>query len=240
MSTELLLADLEQVERKLDKVAKLARVGDKEAKAQLPALEQLKAALEKGSPARRIPLDDTGSDVVRELALLTAKPVIYVANVDEATPTSAGDEAALAGLREHAAEEGAEVVLICAQIEAEIAQLEEPEERRAFFEELGLSEPGLHSVIRAGYALMDLITFYTTVGPELRAWTIRRGTTAPQAAGRIHTDFEKGFIRAEVIHWEDFDRLGDERAVQEAGLLGVEGREYVVLDGDIIRFRFNV
>jgi GTP-binding protein YchF len=238
VNTELLLADLEQVQRRLDKLRKLARVGDKEAKADLPGLERLDQALSSGTAVHRLALDEDGQEVVRELALLTAKPMIYVANLDEGVPQEAG--AALAPLEELAASTGAQVVGLSAQVESEIVQLEDPEEREAFYEELGLSEPGLHRVIRAGYALIDLITFYTTVGPELRAWTVKRGTAAPQAAGKIHTDFEKGFIRAEVIHWDDFDRLGDERAVREAGLLHLEGRDYVVQDSDVIRFRFNV
>jgi ribosome-binding ATPase YchF (GTP1/OBG family) len=200
-------------------------------------LERLKEALGAGRSVRQLSLADAEQEVVRELSLLSAKPVIYVANVDE---NATGDDHIVAALGAHARAEGAEVVTLCAQVEAEIAQLEDPEERQAFYEELGLSEPGLHRVIRAGYGLIDLITFYTTVGPELRAWTVKRGTAAPQAAGRIHTDFERGFIRAEVIHWDDFDRFGNERAVREAGLLSIEGRDYVMQDGDIVRFRFNV
>lgn len=238
VNTELLLSDLEQIERRLEKTAKMAGVGDREAKAELPVLTSLRDAISAGTPARRIVLDHAAEALVRELSLLTAKPTIFVINVDEAGLET--DSAAVTAVRELAEREGADIVKICAEIEAEILQIEDLDERRDFYQELGLSEPGLNTVIRAGYRLLGLITFYTTVGPELRAWTIRDGTLAPQAAGKIHSDFEKGFIRAEVIHWEDFERVGDEKALRDAGLVHLEGRDYPVRDGDVVRFRFNV
>ena len=237
VETELALADLEQVERRLARAEKSARVGDKAAAAELRPLEGLREALAAGTPVRKLALSDAARGIVRELSLLTAKPVIYVANVDEDGLTR--DRGGVAALRRHGAEEGAEVIKVLAALEAEILEIEDPDERAAFYEDLGLEETGLHQLVRAGYRLLDLITFYTTVGPELRAWTVREGAAAPQAAGRIHTDFEKGFVRAEVIHWEEFDRLGDEQRVRAAGQMHLEGRDYVVRDGDIIRFRFT-
>ena len=235
VEAELLLADLEQVERRFEKATKGAKVGDKAARAELPLLERIRDALAAGTPVRAMTLSDAERQLARDLAFLTAKPVIYVANVDEG---GLHDEpAALAALRAHAEATGAGVVRICSNMEEEILQLEDPEERQMFYADMGLEETGLNHVVRAGYELLGLISFYTTVGPELRAWTIPAGTTAPAAAGRIHTDFEKGFIRAEVIHWDDFARLGDEHAVRDAGLLHVEGRDYVVLDGDIVKFK---
>ena len=238
VETELLLSDLEQIERRLEKTTKMAGVGDKAAKSELPTLNQLHEAIAAGTPARRIKLDHAGRALVHELSLLTAKPTIFVINVDEAGLET--DRPGVVAVRELAEREGANVVKICADLEAEILQIEDPEERQVFYQEMGLSDTGLNSLIRAGYKLLDLITFYTTVGPELRAWTIRNGTFAPQAAGKIHTDFEKGFIRAEVIHWADFERVGNEKTLRDAGLVHLEGRDYTVLDGDVVRFRFNV
>jgi GTP-binding protein YchF len=235
IKTELALADFEQLERKLEKATKQAKVGDKEARALLSHLEDLREALAKGLQARQLELDEEAQGVVKELALLTAKPVLYVLNVDEAGV--AEDSPEMAAVRELAAAEGADVVKICAEVEAEILEIEDPEERREFYREMGLSETGLDQLIRVGYHLLDLITFYTTVGPELRAWTVPRGTPVPRAAGKIHSDFEEKFIRAEVIHWADFAEFGDEHKVREAGLMHLEGHHYVVQDGDIIKIR---
>lgn len=238
VNTELLLSDLEQIERRLEKTTKMAGVGDKAAKTELPVLNLVHQAIAGGTPARRMKLDHAGQALVRELSLLTAKPTIFVVNIDEAGLET--DRSGVTAVREFANREGADVVKICAELEAEILQIEDLEERQAFYDELGLTDTGLNTLIRAGYRLLDLITFYTTVGPELRAWTIRDGTLAPQAAGKIHTDFEKGFIRAEVIHWHDFERVGDEKALRDAGLVHLEGRDYAIRDGDVVRFRFNV
>ena len=238
VNTELALSDLEQVERRLEKSQKMARVGDKEVRAEIPVLERFRDALSVGKAVRELDLDEPAVALCRQLALLTAKPTMFIVNVDEEGLQQ--DRPGIVALRELAEQQGAEVLKICAALEAEILQLDDPEEQQVFWEELGLTESGLFQIIRAGYRLLDLITFYTTVGPELRAWTIPRKTQATQAAGRIHTDFEKGFIRGEVIHWDDFDQLGDEQKVKEAGLMHLEGRGYEVQDGDIIRFRFNV
>lgn len=239
VNTELVLADLEQVERRIDKAERRLKVGDKSAKGEIPVLQRLNEALSAGRPARDVDLADPdgAGPLLREMALLTAKPVIYVANVDEAHLHEEGPS--LAALREFAERTGAGVVVICADMEAEILEIGDPVERQAFYADMGLTSTGLDQVVQAGYRLLDLVTFYTTVGPELRAWTVLRGTHAPQAAGRIHSDMEKGFVRAEVIHWPDFDRLGDEHKVREAGLMHVEGRDYVIRDGDIVRFRFT-
>jgi hypothetical protein len=240
VEAELVLADLEQVERRLDKAQKRLKVGDKAARAELPALERLREGLSAGRRGRdlELPGDEDSVALLREMALLTTKPVLYVANVDEAGLRAWPGDPGLAPLRERAAREGSAVVPICANLEAEILELDDPAERQAFYADLGLATTGLDQVVHAGHRLLDLVTFYTTVGPELRAWTVRAGTPAPQAAGRIHSDFEKGFVRAEVVHWADFERLGDEHKVREAGLLHVEGRDYVIQDGDIVRFRF--
>jgi len=236
---ELVLKDLESVERRIQKVAKQAKSGDKKARAELAALEKLKEILERGE--RVYPhleeLDDEGRRVVKELALLTAKPVMYVANVDEEALFE--DNEFVKQLREYAEKEGAPVVKICAKIEAELAELSR-EEKEEFLKELGLKEPGLNAVIREGYKLLDLITFFTAGEQEVRAWTVRRGTKAPQAAGKIHSDIERGFIRAEVIRYEDLLREGSLQACKEKGLMRLEGKDYEVQDGDVIYFRFNV
>ncbi|ADU96805.1 redox-regulated ATPase YchF [Thermovibrio ammonificans] len=239
INLELVLKDLESVERRIQKVAKQAKSGDKKLKAELEALERIKAILEAGE--RVYPhlkeLDEEGKKVVKELALLTAKPVMYVANVDEEALFE--DNEFVRQVKEFAAKEGAPVVKICAKVEAELAELE-PEERKEFLKELGLKEPGLNAVIREGYRLLDLITFFTAGEQEVRAWTVKRGTKAPQAAGKIHSDIERGFIRAEVIRYEDLIREGSIQACKEKGLMRLEGKDYEVQDGDVIYFRFNV
>ncbi len=236
INTELALADLETVEKALDRVARQAKSGDKEARARLELLERVRAWLDEGRPVRALDLDEEAQDALRDLHLLTAKPVMYVANVAE---DGFEDNPHLDAVRAHAAAEGAEVVPVCAAIEAELVSLE-PEERAAFLESLGQEEPGLNRVIRAAYRLLGLQTFFTAGEKEVRAWTVRIGATAPEAAGVIHTDFQKGFIRAEVVAYEDFMRYGGEAGAREAGRLRLEGKDYIVQDGDVMHFRFNV
>ena len=239
INLELVFKDLESVEKRLQKVSKQAKSGDKKARAEVEALEKLKEILERGE--RIYPyleeLDDEGKRVVKELALLTAKPVMYIANVDEEGLLE--DNEYVKQVKEFAEKEGAPVVKICAKIEAELAELE-GEEKKEFLKELGMEEPGLNVVIREGYKLLDLITFFTAGEQEARAWTIRKGTKAPQAAGKIHSDIERGFIRAEVIKYEDLIREGSMQACKEKGLMRLEGKDYEVHDGDVIYFRFNV
>ena len=237
INTELALADLAVVEKAVDRAAKAMKSGDKEAARRHVLYVRVQAALDAGTPARVVPIAEEERRDMRELQLLTAKPIMYVANVDEATLTH--DNAHLTALRERARAEGATVVPVCAAIEAEIAQLEEAE-RAEFLKDLGLSEPGLNRVIRAGYELLGLLTYFTAGVKEVRAWTVRRGSTAPQAAGVIHTDFEHGFIRAEVISFEEFVRCRGEAGAKEAGKMRLEGKEYVVREGDVMHFRFNV
>ena len=237
INTELALADLSVVEKAVDRAAKALKSGDKEAARRHVLYSRVQAALDAGTPARVVPIAEEERRDMRELQLLTAKPIMYVANVDEAALTH--DNAHLTALRERAKAEGATVVPVCAAIEAEIAQLEEAE-RADFLKDLGLTEPGLNRVIRAGYELLGLLTYFTAGVKEVRAWTVRRGSTAPQAAGVIHTDFEHGFIRAEVISFEEFVRCRGEAGAKEAGKMRLEGKEYVVREGDVMHFRFNV
>ena len=237
VETELLLADLESLERQAEGWIKKARGGVPEARARLALIDRLRAALEAGIPARSVPLDAEEQILVRHLHLLTAKPVLILCNVEE--------EAVAAGNRwseqvaKAARARGAPVLVISAKIEAELAALE-PEERREYLESLGLAEPGLNRVLREGYRLLGLITFFTAGPKEARAWTVPRGTTAVEAAGRIHSDFARGFIRAEVIAYEDYVALGGEAGAREAGRMRLEGRDYRIQDGDVCRFRFNV
>ncbi len=236
IDTELALADLETVDKALARAEKVAKSGDKDARAKVALLQRLKAALDEGAPIRALALDEEERQVMRELHLLTAKPVLYIANVAE---DGFQNNPHLQAVEERARGEGAQVVAVCAAIEAEIAELEN-EERAEFLAELGLEEPGLDRVIRAGHRLLGLHTFFTAGEKEVRAWTIPVGATAPQAAGVIHTDFEKGFIRAEVIAYDDFVACGGEQGAKEAGKWRLEGKDYVVADGDVIHFRFNV
>ncbi|AHM63466.1 GTP-binding protein YchF [Flammeovirgaceae bacterium 311] len=237
IDTELQLKDLESVDKKIQRVQKIAKVGDAAAKKELAALEKFKQFLESGQNARAIDASEDELAAVEDLNLLTIKPVIYVANVEEDHLHE--DNQYVKALKENVAPEGAQVVRVCAALESQIAELD-PEEREMFLEEYGLKEPGLHRLIRASYELLNLITYFTAGKKEVRAWTIRRGWKAPQAAGVIHTDFERGFIRAEVIKLDDYQKLRTEAAIKEAGKMGVEGKEYVVQDGDIMHFRFNV
>jgi ribosome-binding ATPase len=236
IDTELALADLASVEKALDRAAKASKAGDKDALRKRALLERVKTQLDQVRPVRALGLSEEEQRDIRDLHLLTAKPVMYVANVAEN-----GFEAnpLLAAIEARAAKEGAAVVPVCAAIEAEIAQLEESD-RAEFLAELKLSEPGLDRLIRAAYRLLGLQTFFTAGPKEVRAWTVRVGSTAPQAAGVIHTDFERGFIRAEVIAFEDYVGLRGEPGAREAGKLRLEGKEYVMREGDVVHFRFNV
>jgi ribosome-binding ATPase len=238
---ELGLKDLETIEKRIDKTARAAKAGNKDEVKALDILNRTKAHLESGKPARSIlaDLDDDGKYlVVKELALLTSKPVLYVCNVGEANIQSGN--AHTEAFRAAVAAEHAEVILVCAGIEAQIAEMESLEEQNEFLDMMGLSEPGKNRLIRSAYSLLNLITYFTAGVQEVRAWTVRNGAKAPEAAGVIHSDFEKGFIRAEVIKYADFTTLGSEAKVKEAGKMAVEGKEYVVQDGDIMHFRFNV
>jgi GTP-binding protein YchF len=239
INTELLLADLDTVEKALARVSRAAKVGDKDAKAEADFLEKIQGALEAGTPARVVlaEADDALRARLRLLFLLTAKPVMILANVDE--DGLASGSPALAAVEARALEEGAVVVPFCAKLEAELAELDD-EDAEAFLADLGLEESGLNRVIRGGYGLLDLLTFFTAGEKEVRAWTVRKPATAPEAAGRIHTDFQRGFIRAEVIGFEDFVAHGGEQGAKDAGKWRLEGKDYPVKDGDVIHFRFNV
>jgi GTP-binding protein YchF len=238
VETELMLADMESLERRLVAAQKRARGADKEARAQLAVIEPVLAGLQDGVPARRVALAPEQQLELRILQLLSAKPVLYIANVDEGS-AAAGNELSRR-VTEYAVAQGAETVVISAAIEAELAVLADPDERREFLAALGLGETGLDQVIRTGYALLDLITFLTAGPKESRAWTITRGTKAPRAARTIHTDIEKGFIRAETIAYADFVACGGEQGAKDAGKMRLEGADYVVRDGDVMHFRFNV
>jgi ribosome-binding ATPase len=237
IETELLLADLEALTKRYDRVGRLARVGQKEYVAQGEALTKAIAAVETGTPLRAAGLTDQEREALAELSLITMKPVLYVANVSEG---DLGTETKLlATLRRVAADKGGEIVVICGELEAQIAQLP-PEERNDFLKEMGLEEPGLNVLIRAAYKLLGLETFFTAGPKEARAWTIHRGAKAPQAAGEIHSDFERGFIRAETIGYDDYITHNGEQGAKAAGRMRSEGKEYEVEDGDVILFRFNV
>ncbi len=236
INTELLLADYAAVEKAAEKAEKQAKAGKKEDVVRRDLLQKLRAHLDSGQPARTFPVPDEHRQAIDEMFLLTAKPVMYVANVDE---SGLAGNAFVDKVQAHALQDGAEVVVVCAAIEAEIAQLDEGD-KLAFLEDLKLSEPGLNRVIRTGYKLLGLQTYFTVGPKEVRAWTVHEGDTAPQAAGVIHTDFEKGFIRAEVIAYADYIAGRGEQGAKEAGRLRLEGKEYVMHEGDVVHFRFNV
>jgi len=238
IETELMLADLESLEKRLTALAKKAKGNDKDAKLQLDLVERSLAVLQEGKPARTVEVSDDERKAFTMLQLLTAKPVLYVCNVEEDKAADGNEFSAL--VAERAATEGAGSVVISAKIEEEVSQLGDEEEKREFLEALGLEETGLARVIRAGYALLGLLTFFTCGPKETRAWTVRADAKAPEAAGAIHTDFEKGFIKAETIGYEDFVQFDGEQGAKEAGKMRQEGRDYVVKDGDIMLFRFNV
>jgi GTP-binding protein YchF len=235
IETELMLADLESLERRVETLEKKARGQDKEAKQALALIERIMPLLRDGKPARFAEISDEERQLFRTLGLLTAKPVLYVCNVDEASAATGNDFSAKVEAR--AANEGAGCVTISAKIESELAELD-TEERKAYLAELDLAEPGLNRLIREGYKLLDLITYFTAGPKEARAWTIPKGTRAPQAAGVIHTDFETGFIRAETIAYDDYVALGGETGARDAGKMHLEGKDYVVQDGDVLHFRF--
>ena len=236
INTELMLADMDTAEKAVQRVGKNAKSGNKEAIAEKALMEKVVAHIDAGNPARTLELTDAERPVIRLMQLLTFKPVMYIANVDE---DGFENNELLARVQDYAKAEQAIVVAVCASIEAEIAQLED-DEKTEFLEELGLDEPGLNRVIRAGYDLLGLQTFFTAGEKEVRAWTVRQGATAPQGAGRIHTDFEKGFIRAEVVAYDDFMEFQGEQGAKDAGKWRLEGKEYLMNEGDVVHFRFNV
>jgi len=236
INTELALADLESVERQFDRASRTAKTGQKDAIAHRDALAGIKAHLDAGLPVRSLEKTDLQKEILRGVHLITNKPVMYVANVDE---DGFDNNPHLDAVRQYANEEGAEVVAICAAIEAEIALLDD-EDKDVFLTDLGFDEPGLNRVIRHGYSLLGLQTYFTAGEKEVRAWTTKVGATAPQAAGEIHTDFEKGFIRAETVAYDDFVAGNGEQGAKEAGRLRLEGKDYIVQEGDILHFRFNV
>ncbi len=236
IDTELALADLESVDKALARVEKAAKANDKEALAKRPVLEKLRGALNDGKSARSVELDDEERATIRDLFLLTMKPLMYVANVRE---DGFENNPHLDAVRKRAQSEGAVVVPVCAAIEEELAQLDEAD-RGEFLASMGLSEPGLDRVIRAAYTLLGLQTYFTAGEKEVRAWTVKRGATAPQAAGVIHTDFEKGFIRAETVSFDDYTKYKGESGARDAGRLRLEGKDYRVQEGDVLHFRFNV
>lgn len=236
---ELQLKDLESVEKRLEKTKRAAKTGNKEAIKELAVLEKLQKGLEEGKSVRAIEIgEEEREDFVHPMQLITDKPVLYVCNVDE--EAAVNGNAYVEEVKKIVAEEGAEVLVLAVGIEADIAELEDYEERKLFLEDIGLDEAGVAKLIRSAYQLLNQQTYFTAGEKEVRAWTVPVGATAPQAAGVIHSDFEKGFIRAEVIKYDDFIRLGSEAKIKEAGLLKVEGKEYIVQDGDIMNFRFNV
>lgn len=237
IQTELNLADLDSVDRRIQRSSKQARSGDKKLQAEVVVLERISKALNQGLPARSVILENDEKSLIRDLHLITVKPVLYLANVAE--DDLAGTHPFVARVREHAAAEGAEMLTLCGKIEAEIGELDK-DEKADFLAELGLERSGLDRMIHVGYCLLGLITYFTAGPKEVRAWTVSDGATAPQAAGVIHSDFEKGFIRAEVTAYEDYVASGGETGAREKGLLRLEGKNYRVVDGDVMHFRFNV
>ena len=239
INMELIYADIETLERRIDKTQKLAK-SDKSLSAQVTLFERVLSALNDGITARSLEYTDDEREIMADAALLTMKPVIYVANVSEAEAAGVSpDNVYYQKLREAADREGAEVIPVCAGIEAEISELE-PEEKAMFLEEMGIAESGLDRLIKASYSLLGYISYLTAGPKEVRAWTIVRGTKAPQAAGKIHSDFERGFIRAEIVSYDDLIACGSMNAAKEKGLVRSEGKDYVIADGDVVLFRFNV
>ncbi len=236
ISTELILADLETLEKAINRIQRVAKSGNKEAIAQLDVYNRLKQHLENENLAHSFAVTDEQAPLIRELHLITEKPAFYIANVNE---DGFVNNPYLDMLRDYAKQKSSKVVPVCAKIEAELAQLSE-EEKQEYLVELGLDEPGLHKVIRAGYELLSLQTFFTAGPKEARAWTVQQGSTAPQAAGKIHTDFEKGFIRAEVVSYQDYVDAQGEQGAKEQGKWRLEGKDYVMQEGDVVHFRFNV
>ena len=238
IDTELQLKDLETIEKRIQSLSRIIKSGDKDAAKEHDLAIRIKDALEGGNSARTLEVDDKEAPIMKSFQLITAKPVLYLCNVDESSVKSGN--AHVDALKEAVKNENAEVLVLGAAIESDIIELETYEERQMFLDELELEEPGVNRLIRSAYKLLNLDTYFTAGEKEVRAWTIKKGMTAPQAAGVIHTDFEKGFIRAEVMTYDDFVNFGSESAVKDAGKFRVEGKEYVVSDGDIMHFRFNV
>ncbi|MFC1501003.1 redox-regulated ATPase YchF [Elusimicrobiota bacterium] len=238
INTELILSDMEALDKKIQRLEKNTKTGDKEIIAEKEFAERLKKHLEEGNPARTFDLSDSEKEIIKEYFLLTIKPILYACNVAESSLPAMDNESTRL-VAEIAKKENASAVSICAKIEAELSELSESDQK-TFLKDLGLKEPGLNRLIRTSYDLLGLMSFYTAGEKECRAWTIKKGSKAPEAAGKIHTDFEKGFIRAEVRSFDDIKRLGGDKAVKDAGLLRSEGKEYVVKDGDVIEFLFNV
>lgn len=239
INIELILADMEVLDRRIDKTQKLARGGDKQAQWELNVLEKIKRLLDDGKPARICDLDSSEQNFVSQLQLLSYKPVLYVANIDEESIAHPETNPYVQKVTEYAKAEGAEVIPLCAKLEEEIVQLDD-DEKKLFMEELGLKKSGLERLIKASYDLLGLMSFLTAGPKEVRAWTIKRGTKAPQAAGVIHSDFERGFIRAEIVSYEDMLACGSLAVARERGLMRSEGKDYVMQDGDVVLFRFNV
>ncbi|WP_342399826.1 redox-regulated ATPase YchF [Weizmannia sp. FSL W8-0676] len=239
INLELILADLETVDKRIGRVEKIAKQKDKEAVAEYEVLAKLKAAFEAEKPARAVELTEDQQKIVKGFQLLTSKPVLYVANVGEDDIQGPSANPYVGKVREYAKQEGAEVIVICARIEEEIAELDD-DEKKMFLTELGIRESGLDQLIKAAYSLLGLATYFTAGEPEVRAWTFKKGMKAPQCAGIIHSDFEKGFIRAETVSYEDLIEYGSVAAAREAGKVRLEGKDYVVQDGDVMHFRFNV
>ena len=238
INMELLMADLSSVEKRIERTEKAAKSGDKEYLEELKVLEKFKSILEEGKNIRELDLEEKGQRLIKELSLLSAKPIIYIANVDEGDMVAETNDL-VEQVKEYAKAEDAAVVTISARIESDIAELDE-DESEMFLEEMGLTESGLDRVIKAGYELLDLITFFTAGEKEVRAWTVRMGSTAPEAAGKIHTDMQRGFIRAEVVGYQDLIESGSISKAREDGLLRLEGKDYIIKDGDVCYFRFNV
>ena len=239
INTELCLADLETLEKRVDRVQKAMKGGDKKAPAELEVLKRIKDTLEQAQPARRVELTAEEAELIKDMNLMTLKPIIFVANVSEEEVAAPDNNPHVQAVKKYAQEEGAEVVVVSAKVESEIAELSE-EEAREFLGALGLTESGLDKLIKASFRLLGLMTFLTAGEQETRAWTIRKGTKAPQAGGKIHSDIERGFIRAEIVSFDDLSRAGSQNAAREQGLVRLEGKEYVMQDGDVTYFRFNV
>lgn len=239
LNMELCLADLESLEKRLDRTKKLLKGGDKKPLVEIELLQRLISLLENAQPVRKADLSGEELELIKEMNLLTLKPVLYVANIDEKDAADPNGGPLFEQVRQWAAAEGAEAIAASAKLEAEISELPE-EEATGFLQEMGIAEPGLHKLIKAGYRLLDLISFLTAGTPEVRAWTIRRGTKAQHAAGKIHSDIERGFIRAEIVAYDDLMSCGSFNAAKEKGLVRLEGKEYIMKDGDVTHFRFNV
>lgn len=236
---ELALADLASVEKRRDKAQRAAKAGDKVAKAELEVLDKIQPVLEEGSAARTVDLNDEERAILKSFFLLTSKPTIYAANVDEDSLANPDENPHVQTVRQHAEKEKAEVVVICAKLEADLVALE-PEERAEFLKEAGVSSSGVDRLIQSAYKMLGLMSYLTAGEKEVRAWTIPQGTKAPQAAGVIHSDIERGFIRAEIVSYDDLVRVGSEKAAREQGIMRLEGKEYIMQEGDIVNFRFNV